>query len=218
LVANPALGGGAAVLGGGKFENRAITGAFGYLFNTCSMGKGPCTLGTSGLLDSNTPEQLRWSIERVGADVLATGDQALIARFDAWQVQYLPQITGTVYAVTSYDGQWTRFFGDISRLSPDELDFTAAHEFAHTTPETFSFSIPYWGDAFNFTPSNPVEINANAMARSILQLENLPGIFANRPTRMPHYLICSRVPATSYRSCWGRHGPLQDMTYLGRQA
>ncbi len=33
LVANIALGGGAAVLGGGKFENGAITGAFGYLFN-----------------------------------------------------------------------------------------------------------------------------------------------------------------------------------------
>jgi RHS repeat-associated protein len=33
LVANTTLGGGAAVLGGGKFENGAITGAFGYLFN-----------------------------------------------------------------------------------------------------------------------------------------------------------------------------------------
>jgi hypothetical protein len=33
VVANSALGGGAAVLGGGKFENGAITGASGYLFN-----------------------------------------------------------------------------------------------------------------------------------------------------------------------------------------
>jgi RHS repeat-associated protein len=33
LVANAAIGGGAAVLGGGKFENGAITAAFGYLFN-----------------------------------------------------------------------------------------------------------------------------------------------------------------------------------------
>jgi RHS repeat-associated protein len=33
LAANAALGGGVAVLGGGKFENGAITGAFGYLFN-----------------------------------------------------------------------------------------------------------------------------------------------------------------------------------------
>jgi hypothetical protein len=33
LAANAALGGGVAVLGGGKFENDAITGAFGYLFN-----------------------------------------------------------------------------------------------------------------------------------------------------------------------------------------
>ena len=33
LVINTALGGGAAVLGGGKFENGAITSAFGYLFN-----------------------------------------------------------------------------------------------------------------------------------------------------------------------------------------
>jgi hypothetical protein len=32
LVANTALGGGAAVLGGGKFENGAITGPLG----TCS--------------------------------------------------------------------------------------------------------------------------------------------------------------------------------------
>ena len=33
LVANSVLGGAAAVAGGGKFENGAITGAFGYLFN-----------------------------------------------------------------------------------------------------------------------------------------------------------------------------------------
>jgi hypothetical protein len=33
LLVNAALGGGAAVLGGGKFEHGAITGAFGYLFN-----------------------------------------------------------------------------------------------------------------------------------------------------------------------------------------
>src|SRR5581483_12037989 len=32
-----ALGGAASVAGGGKFENGAITGAFGYLFN--SLGK-----------------------------------------------------------------------------------------------------------------------------------------------------------------------------------
>jgi hypothetical protein len=33
LVANTVLGGVAAIAGGGKFENGAITGAFGYLFN-----------------------------------------------------------------------------------------------------------------------------------------------------------------------------------------
>jgi hypothetical protein len=33
LFANTVLGGVAAVAGGGKFENGAITGAFGYLFN-----------------------------------------------------------------------------------------------------------------------------------------------------------------------------------------
>ena len=38
LVANTALGGGAAVLGGGKFENGAITSAFGYLFNEAGSG------------------------------------------------------------------------------------------------------------------------------------------------------------------------------------
>jgi hypothetical protein len=36
LVANTTLGGGAAVLGGGKFENGAITSAFGYLFNAAA--------------------------------------------------------------------------------------------------------------------------------------------------------------------------------------
>jgi RHS repeat-associated protein len=40
LVANAALGGGTSVLGGGKFENGAITGAFGYLFNQ-QGGRGP---------------------------------------------------------------------------------------------------------------------------------------------------------------------------------
>jgi len=34
LVANTVVGGLAAVAGGGKFENGAITGAFGYLFNS----------------------------------------------------------------------------------------------------------------------------------------------------------------------------------------
>jgi hypothetical protein len=38
LVANTTLGGGAAVLGGGKFENGAITSAFGYLFNEAGSG------------------------------------------------------------------------------------------------------------------------------------------------------------------------------------
>lgn len=36
LVANSALGGVASVIGGGKFENGAITGAFGYLFNAAA--------------------------------------------------------------------------------------------------------------------------------------------------------------------------------------
>jgi hypothetical protein len=44
LVANTALGGGAAVLGGGKFENGAITSAFGYLFNAAA----PCGVTQSG--------------------------------------------------------------------------------------------------------------------------------------------------------------------------
>jgi RHS repeat-associated protein len=42
LVANTVLGGVASVAGGGKFENGAITGAFGYLFNSyahqCQFG------------------------------------------------------------------------------------------------------------------------------------------------------------------------------------
>ncbi len=38
LVANAALGGAGAVLGGGKFANGAVTGAFGYLFNS----QAPC--------------------------------------------------------------------------------------------------------------------------------------------------------------------------------
>jgi hypothetical protein len=44
---NTALGGGAAVLGGGKFENGAITGAFGYLFNQCGADPGHCGIGTA---------------------------------------------------------------------------------------------------------------------------------------------------------------------------
>ncbi len=39
LVANAALGGGVAVLGGGKFENGAITGAFGYLVAVSSASE-----------------------------------------------------------------------------------------------------------------------------------------------------------------------------------
>jgi HNH endonuclease len=43
LVANTVLGGAVAVAGGGKFENGAIMGAFGYLFNACG--------GTHGCAD-----------------------------------------------------------------------------------------------------------------------------------------------------------------------
>jgi RHS repeat-associated protein len=39
VAANAALGGGAAVLGGGKFQNGAITGAFGYMFNSEGEGR-----------------------------------------------------------------------------------------------------------------------------------------------------------------------------------
>jgi len=45
LVANTVLGGVAAVAGGGKFENGAITGAFGYLFNYCGGPHGCGDLG-----------------------------------------------------------------------------------------------------------------------------------------------------------------------------
>jgi hypothetical protein len=35
LVENAVIGGAASVAGGGKFANGAITGAFGYMFNSC---------------------------------------------------------------------------------------------------------------------------------------------------------------------------------------
>jgi hypothetical protein len=44
LVANATLGGAAAVAGGGKFANGAITGAFGYLFNAAA---GKLIVGTA---------------------------------------------------------------------------------------------------------------------------------------------------------------------------
>jgi hypothetical protein len=54
LVANAALGGGAAVLGGGKFENGAITGAFGYLFNNY-LHPDQCPPGADGPLCGQLP-------------------------------------------------------------------------------------------------------------------------------------------------------------------
>jgi hypothetical protein len=41
-VASTVAGGVGSVIAGGKFENGAVTGAFGYLFNYCSSG-GKCT-------------------------------------------------------------------------------------------------------------------------------------------------------------------------------
>lgn len=38
------VGGTAGVLGGGKFENGAVTAAFGYLFNECVYPGGGCSL------------------------------------------------------------------------------------------------------------------------------------------------------------------------------
>jgi hypothetical protein len=40
LVASAAVGGGASVAGGGKFENGAITAAYGYLFNSVKVRLG----------------------------------------------------------------------------------------------------------------------------------------------------------------------------------
>jgi len=53
LVANTVLGGAAAVAGGGKFANGAITAAFGYLFNARG-GKGDNSSKFG--IDQNLPE------------------------------------------------------------------------------------------------------------------------------------------------------------------
>jgi hypothetical protein len=42
------IGGTAAVIGGGKFANGAVTSGFGYLFNHCAAGTSPECGGTSG--------------------------------------------------------------------------------------------------------------------------------------------------------------------------
>jgi hypothetical protein len=45
IAANATIGGVASVAGGGKFENGAITGAFGYIFNA-GLHPGPALVGT----------------------------------------------------------------------------------------------------------------------------------------------------------------------------
>ena len=80
LVANSVVGGAPAVAGGGKFENGAITGAFGYLFNSQAGALRGWAIGSgigawvSGLLGAETgPADLliiaarRWAGGTVGA-------------------------------------------------------------------------------------------------------------------------------------------------------
>lgn len=75
LAANTVLGGAASVAAGGKFENGAITGAFGYLFNelgtyaqrgyeptyydagdyVCNGGAYPTSCGVVGITDPTSP-------------------------------------------------------------------------------------------------------------------------------------------------------------------
>jgi hypothetical protein len=78
VVADAALGGGIAVLGGGKFENGAITGAFGYLFN--EAGRGPNDRHQQGV------EATQQYYADLGYDVSPTGQAVDVPGFSSQRI------------------------------------------------------------------------------------------------------------------------------------
>jgi hypothetical protein len=119
LVANATLGGLAAVAGGGKFANGAITGAFGYLFNQAARDLG----GTSGnprdlgRYYSNNDQNIRLDANNAPADTTirtwtigGDDDTTVTVRgqprdVTGWQEFDLPPET-TVQGRDPNTGQW----------------------------------------------------------------------------------------------------------------
>jgi len=73
-VASATVGGVGSVLGGGKFENGAVTGAFGYLFNQAAHeGRQPGVPGPFDILQPGTSTNNGW-VSWVQAQVAGIGD------------------------------------------------------------------------------------------------------------------------------------------------
>jgi len=77
LIAESVAGGIGSVAGGGKFQNGAITGAFGYLFNTCGAAPNPgqCTAKDEALGHPISP--FDFIAGRVGGGVKGPRELAL---------------------------------------------------------------------------------------------------------------------------------------------
>jgi RHS repeat-associated protein len=136
LVANATLGGGAAVLGGGKFENGAITGAFGYLFNACGgphgcaalfgsigaaigvVASAGCDVGTGGVCALGNPSMVgaSWAAgTATGAALDAQIDGVHGNSYDSQRQTYVYQLTDRTngeilkYGITSEVDPLTRY-------------------------------------------------------------------------------------------------------------
>jgi hypothetical protein len=75
-AASAIIGGTASVLGGGRFANGAVTGAFGYLYNACGGSNGCKLLGGMKLdptLSQTNTEKLQSNLAVAGATLEVVG-------------------------------------------------------------------------------------------------------------------------------------------------
>jgi RHS repeat-associated protein len=118
LVANAALGGGAAVLGGGKFENGATTSTFGYVFNALvnqlQIGNDAHDV-LEAIAESRGGANIiteKW-YDSLGAWFGGMADIASTQTFEIWDIKsnnYVEIIKG-LFATQYYSG-WATHTGD----------------------------------------------------------------------------------------------------------
>jgi RHS repeat-associated protein len=160
IVAHAVAGGVGAKLAGGKFENGAVTGAFGYLFNC----------GAHDCWDrkySDLPGELRDAARSLSDRIDASGNAEWTKIKDRMTITYENRWTtdfaGDTMLADAGRGSIRFFRGS---LFVTDKAFLMAHEFAHLIPGSEAF--PSTGD-FLRNPSVPAyELGADAWASRFL--------------------------------------------------
>ena len=151
----------AARIAGGKFENGAMTAAFGYLLNC----------GVHDCLNkrySNLPDDLKAATLDVRGAIVGKGDPTLLGRFERVTVSYVDQFEkdemGNPLRAEAFDrSNSIALFKDSRYLS--DKPFLLAHEFAHLLDSASGKSL---GDFLKNSQAPEYELNASRWATGLL--------------------------------------------------